>query len=86
MTRLVSLTAVLAIAFAATPALAKSKRHHYHHRGYVAAPYHGSYGAPWVSRNVSDPSFGSRAAYSNAARSGRCVADLGYGRYEYCGW
>jgi hypothetical protein len=92
MTRIVSLAAVssatvLAIALAATPALAKSKKHHSHHRGHIAAPYYGSYGAPFVSRNVSDPSFGSRAAYRNAVGGGgRCIANLGYGRYEYCGW
>jgi hypothetical protein len=40
----------------------------------------------WQSRNVSDPSFGNRRALHDARRTGRCVADLGYGRYEYCGW
>lgn len=42
----------------------------------------------WNSRNVSgaDPSFGNRGGINSARRSGRCVVDLGYGRYEYCGW
>ena len=42
----------------------------------------------WTSRNVSgsDPSFGNRAGIDYARRTGRCVADLGYGRFEYCGW
>ncbi len=42
----------------------------------------------WTSRNVagSDPSFGNRAGINAARRTGRCVADLGYGRFEYCGW
>ena len=43
-------------------------------------------GAPFVSRNVSDPSFGNRAGINYARATGRCVVDLGYGRYEYCGW
>lgn len=38
----------------------------------------------WNSRNVSDPSFSSRRGYNAARRSGRCVVDLGYGRYESC--
>ena len=40
----------------------------------------------WNSRNVSDPSFGNRNGLAAARRTGRCVVDLGYGRYEYCGW
>lgn len=40
----------------------------------------------WNSRNVSDPSFGSRGGINAARRTGRCVEDLGYGRFEYCGW
>src|SRR4051812_33031331 len=41
----------------------------------------------WNSRNVSgsDPSFGNRSGINAARRSGRCVTDLGYGRFEYCG-
>ena len=40
----------------------------------------------WNNRAVSDPSFGNRTGLNNARRTGRCVADLGYGRFEYCGW
>lgn len=42
----------------------------------------------WNSRRVSgaDPSFGNRAGINAARRTGRCVTDLGYGRFEYCGW
>ena len=77
--------AMAAVALTMTPALAKSKKPHYRHHGYEQsyryAPYYG-----WNSRNVSDPSFGNRAGINGAYRTGRCVADLGYGRYEYCGW
>ena len=88
MQRIVSLAAALAIAFAATPALAKSKKHHRVLRAPYAQPYaYGPYpGAPFVSRNVSDPSFGNQAGINYARSTGRCVEDLGYGRYEYCGW
>lgn len=50
--------------------------------------YGGNYGGGWNNRNVSgaDPSFGNRAGINAARRTGRCVTDLGYGRYEYCGW
>lgn len=80
--------ALAAAAIAATPALAKSKKHHRapvapHAAPYAAAPYPA---APFVSRYVSDPSFGNRAGINYARSTGRCVIDLGYGRYEYCGW
>ena len=29
---------------------------------------------------------GNRAGINYARRTGRCVEDLGYGRFEYCGW
>ena len=96
MQRTIALAAVAVLALAATPALAKSKKHYrYHqgpyayHQGYYAQPYVGGPyypGAPFVSRNVSDPSFGNRAGINYARATGRCVVDLGYGRYEYCGW
>ena len=86
MQRFVTLAAVAAIALAATPALAKSKKHHRVHEGYYAQPYAVAHGTPWVSRNVSDPSFGNRAGINYARGTGRCVVDLGYGRFEYCGW
>jgi len=56
----------------------------YQHDGYNGSS-NGGYGG-WQSRNVSDPSFGNRRAIYGARQTGRCVADLGYGRYEYCGW
>ena len=80
--------AAATVALATAPALAKSKKHHRHHHGaYYAQPY--AYGpAPaWTSRTVSsDPSFGNRVGINMARSYGRCVADLGYGRFEYCGW
>ena len=89
MERIIALAAAAAIALAATPALAKSKKkHHRAYHGYYAQPYAGAPypGAPFVGRNVSDPSFGNRAGINYARATGRCVVDLGYGRYEYCGW
>ena len=96
MQRIIALAAAAAVALVATPALAKSKKHYYTHHGYYAQPYaYGYYalpyaapypGGPFVSRNVSDPSFGNRAGINYARATGRCVIDLGYGRYEYCGW
>jgi hypothetical protein len=84
MKRLVLLAAAAALVVTATPALAKSKKKHRVHHGYYAeqyAPYPG-----WASRNVSDPSLGYNYGLNRARSTGRCVADLGYGRYEYCGW
>ena len=88
MERIIALAAAAAIALAATPALAKSKKasprlSRLLRAALCRAPYPG---APFVSRNVSDPSFGNRAGINYARRTGRCVVDLGYGRYEYCGW
>jgi hypothetical protein len=75
------------VVMSAAPALAKSKTHHRSHQSPNAASYVQAPGAPvMISRNVSDPSFGNRVGYERAKGSGRCVADLGYGRYEYCGW
>jgi len=33
-----------------------------------------------------DPSFGYYPTLRYYQRSGRCVIDLGYGRFEFCGW
>lgn len=46
------------------------------------AQYHQSYraGVP----TVSDPSFGYHPNMDRARALGRCVEDLGYGRFEYC--
>ena len=86
MTRITLLPAIVAvIAIAATPALAKTKKHHHHQQGYTQS-YVDPGPAGWNTRNVSDPSLGNRGAINAARSTGRCVADLGYGRYEYCGW
>jgi hypothetical protein len=91
------LTIVAAIAAAAalavSPATAKSKKHHHGHGPYYGQTFQGGYGGypaygygwGWNSRNVSDPSNVSPGYLRNQAL-GRCVEDLGYGRYEYCGW
>ena len=99
MKRLIVLAAAAAFVVTATPALAKSKKKYRAHHGYHAGQYAPHPGYPgwggydgwgghpgWASRNVSDPSFGNRWGIIRAYSSGRCVADLGYGRYEYCGW
>ena len=82
MIRSIALVAAAAVvsAVAAPPALAKAKKHHARYAPVYAAP------APLVARNVSDPSFGNRAGINYARGTGRCVVDLGYGRFEYCGW
>jgi hypothetical protein len=67
--------------------------------GYAGGPYvsgyAGQYGGGWSgqgsrggwnSRAVSDPSLGHPSAPEVSRNIGRCVEDLGYGRYEYCGW
>jgi hypothetical protein len=88
---IVSAAAAVAALTVATPALAKSKKHKYRHQGYEQSYQYGpQYGwlGGWNSRSVSgsDPSFGNRGAINRAYSTGRCVEDLGYGRYEYCGW
>ena len=83
MKRLLALVpaAAAVVALSAAPAMASKK----HHRAYEPSSYR--QGPHWNGRNVfADPSFGNRAGIDSARRSGRCVADLGYGRYEYCGW
>ena len=84
--------AAAAIALTAAPALAKSKKHRTYHPysqsyqpGWHGGEYGPGYRSGWASRNVSDPSFVSPGYVRNQAY-GRCVEDLGYGRYEYCGW
>ncbi len=87
MTRTLALApaALAVIALTLSPAMAKPRKHpHNVYQGY-SEPYHGRFEG-WNSRNVSDPSFGNRAGLNAARSTGRCVADLGYGRYEYCGW
>ncbi|TMJ04734.1 MAG: hypothetical protein E6G97_04320 [Alphaproteobacteria bacterium] len=100
--KLFTVSLAAAIALTAAPALAKSKKHHraYHHHysqvqpgfaGGYYGPYVGGYGGGWYgpgwrSRAVSDPSIGHAPADVVSRHIGRCVEDLGYGRYEYCGW
>jgi hypothetical protein len=81
MKRLFAVAALAAVvATAVTPALAANS--HLQERGYVhAEPYR-----PIHRGFVADPSFGNRAGINVAKRTGRCVEDLGYGRFEYCGW
>jgi hypothetical protein len=91
--------AVTATALTMTPALAKKKHHRMHHQysqmqdGWNNG--HASNGGwnngrgwngGWNSRNVSDPSLGHPSADEVSRWNGRCVEDLGYGRYEACGW
>ena len=87
-----------AVGLIAAPAFAQSPSPQY--RPYAYGGYSGSYGGGWVSRPVSgwtgapangdignrpfsDPSNVS-PGYLRAKALGRCVQDLGYGRYEYC--
>ena len=74
--------AAAAVVLTLTPALAKTKPHHraapqtYEQPyAYQQAPYQ-----PWFG---SDPSMYSYN-YRLNQQLGRCVEDLGYGRYEYC--
>jgi hypothetical protein len=86
--------AATAAAFALTPAAAKSKKKHprvypqqygQSYGGYASPNGYAPYG--WQSRPVmSDPSLGHPSAADVSRWSGRCVEDLGYGRYEACGW
>ena len=88
MERIIAVAAAAAIALAATPALAKSKKHHRYHHGYYAQPYAGAPypGAPFVEPQrvgsvVRQPRRDQLCARNRALRE-----DLGYGRFEYCGW
>jgi hypothetical protein len=55
-------------------------------RGYgYGGGWNSGYGG-WNNRNVSDPSLGHPSAAEVSRWNGRCVEDLGYGRYEACGW
>lgn len=93
MKRLLAIASVAAVTLAASlPAAAQSGSYYdqpYQQRGWNNGWQNrqtNSWNNGWTTRNVSDPSFGNRAAINNARRTGRCVADLGYGRFEYCGW
>ena len=56
--------------------LAHSSRYH-NGRVYMRDRY-------YYRRN--DPSFGYYPTLRRYQQSGRCVTDLGYGRFEFCGW
>jgi hypothetical protein len=87
-----------AIALSAAPALAQSPRPQSQPYGYADHP--GGYGSGWVSRPAGawagPPAFGDLGnrpfsdpsnvspGYLREKALGRCVQDLGYGRYEYC--
>ena len=87
-----------AVVLIAVPALAQSPYPQY--RPYAYGGYSGPYGGGWVSRPVSGwtgaPAYGDignrpfsdpsnvSPGYLRAKALGRCVQDLGYGRYEYC--
>ena len=58
----------------------------YHGGPYVSGYVPGGYAPRWNSRAVSDPSLGHPSADEVSRWNGRCVEDLGYGRYEACGW
>lgn len=84
--------ALAAVALAAAPAAAKTKKHHRAHHGATYEQPYAEYsqggwnnGWGWNSRSVSDPSYTS-PNYRRDQSLGRCVEDLGYGRYEYCDW
>jgi hypothetical protein len=71
-----STIAVLVLAM--TPATAQQRQ------GSGLGPY--IYTQPYPPRGGvrSDPSFGNRIGINNERASGRCVVDLGYGRWEPC--
>ena len=81
-----ALTIVSAAALAivlATPSFAGPQQK----RGYVRGEsYRHAETHRHAPHTFADPSFGNRAGINYARQTGRCVADLGYGRYEYCGW
>jgi hypothetical protein len=86
--RLASIPAAVAVlALALTPALAQQKKPQVRAveppPPYVQ-PYAQPYVPPWAGRPASDPSFSNRIGIDNERASGRCVVDLGYGRYEPC--
>ena len=90
---LIALVSSAAVALAATPALAKSKNKYPRAQpGYYGEAYEPGYWAglsgPRLGgwRGGNDPSLGHPSAASLSRASGRCVEDLGYGRFKYCGW
>jgi hypothetical protein len=92
MKRVIILAAAAAIAVTATPALAKSKKQYPgqgYGQAYVPGPmvgYWAGIAAPVYGFRGNDPSLGHPSAAALSRASGRCVEDLGYGRFKYCGW
>jgi hypothetical protein len=72
--------ALLVLALAATPALAQQTKR----QGRTVEPI--TYPQPLVPPRSGrpDPSFGNRVGIDNERANGRCVVDLGYGRWEPC--
>jgi hypothetical protein len=90
---LIALASSAAVALAATPALAKSKNKYPRAQpGYYGQTYEPGYWAGYSGPRLggswrgNDPSLGHPSAASLSRASGRCVEDLGYGRFKYCGW
>lgn len=81
MKHLAILAAAAAVAITASPALAKSKSKHRAHHGQYAQVY-----VPGPHWRGNDPSIGYPSAAALSRATGRCVEDLGYGRFKYCGW
>ncbi|MEA2879217.1 MAG: hypothetical protein QOF14_4413 [Hyphomicrobiales bacterium] len=66
--------------FTMSPALAQTT-HARGHQGQYQQSYRGEGPSGWTG---SDPSFGYHPNLNQARGLGRCVEDLGYGRFEYC--
>ncbi len=69
-----------------SPEIASEVGYRRHYRRYPARlyvrGYHRGYGP--YSAYAADPSFGYYPTLRNFQRQGRCVQDLGYGRFEVC--
>lgn len=87
---IIASVAAVAVGVSLSPAAAKWKKHpHRYDQGAYDQSYQPqAWNGGWTTRNVSgsDPSFGNRVGINTARSYGRCVEDLGYGRFEYCGW
>jgi hypothetical protein len=76
--KLVLAPLVAAAVLAISPAMAQTT--HQRDRAQTQQPYRQSVPG-WTT---SDPSFGYHPNLDQARALGRCVEDLGYGRFEYC--
>ena len=81
--------AALVTAAVLAPAAAQTQPQGPNYWTYQAPPYAYAPQRGWTTRDVagpfSDPSNQS-PNYRRDKALGRCVEDLGYGRYEYCDW